>query len=279
MRCKSLFLATFLLPVSFVQAAVTANLVAYWDFEGSANNHAAGSGGAAFNGILTGGATTTGTAKAGSGALGLDGVNDFMNVTTNVTANAAWSVSAWFRSDIVPTGTGRHFVYESSGGGNGYTMSFGLRDGTTGVPAGSAAQTSFQVFSYYNATAVNAQTLVDDAAVANTWYHTLSVFTPATPTTTGSIVSYLGGSQVSSITLPVGAVMEPVTGFRVGTYRSANGRWFDGSIDEVAIWNRSLTPAEAAEVFTLGNNGQAIPEPSAIVLAGIGLLGLMTRRR
>lgn len=276
---KPVLLAAFLLPVSLVQGAVTTNLVAYWDFEGTANNNAAGSGGAAFDGILTGGATTTGMARAGTGGLGLDGVDDFMNVTTNVTANAAWSVSAWFRSDIVPVSPGRHFVYESTGGGNGYTMSFGIRDGNTGVPAGSASQTSFQVFTYYNATAANAHTLVDDAAVANTWHHTLSVFTPATASTTGSIVSYLGGVQVSSITLPVGAVMEPVTGFRVGTYRSANGRWFDGSIDELAIWNRSLTPAEAAEVFTLGNNGQAIPEPTTLLLGGLGLLGLITRRR
>jgi hypothetical protein len=280
---KSILFAAALLPVPVVQGAITTNLVAYWNFEGNSDNHPVASGGAAFNGTLSGGATTTGTAKAGTGALGLDGIDDYMDVTSNVTANSAWTVSAWFRSDIAPVSPTRAAVYEStdntSGGGNAFSMYFGLRDGTTVSPAGTAAQTGFEVFTRFNGTNASASTLVDDAAVANTWYHTLTVFTPATPSATGSMVTYRDGIQLSTITLPAGAVLEPFAGFHLGTFRAANGRWFDGSIDEVAIWNRSLTAGEVTEVYTLGNSAQAVPEPSVFLLAGLGLFGLLGRRR
>lgn len=283
MQFKSFCLLAFLLPVPLVKGAVTTNLVAYWNFEGSANNSSAGSGGTAFNGALIGGATTTGTPRAGSGSLGLDGIDDYMDVTSNVAPNTAWTISAWFRSDTVPTGSARAAVYESTdnttGGGNGFAMSFGLRDGATGNPVSPADQTSFQVFTRRNGVNADAQVLIADTAVANTWYHTLTVFTPATPTATGSLVNYLGGVEVSTITLPVGATLDSFAGLHVGTFRGANGRWFDGSIDEVALWDRSLTPGDVTEVFTLGNNGQAIPEPSALLLGGLGILGLLVRRR
>jgi len=41
------------------------------------------------------------------------------------------------------------------------------------------------------------------------------------------------------------------TGFRVGTYRDANDRFFDGKIDEVAIWSRALTSDEVTELYNL----------------------------
>lgn len=279
MLSKLLLVVSLLAPTAVVRGAVTTNLVAYWDFEGTANNHAAAAGGSAFDGVLTGGAVTTGAARAGNGGLGLDGVNGYMNVTSNVAANSAWSVSAWFRTDTVPAGSARASIYESTGGANGFSMSFALRDGTTGTPAGTADQTSLQVFSRYGTTNVNAQTLLDDAVMANTWHHSLTVFTPATATTAGSIIGYIGGVQATVISLPAGAVLEPVSGLRVGTYRNADGRWFDGSIDELAIWDRGLSAGEAAEVFTLGNNGQAIPEPAAPLLAGLALASAFRRRR
>ena len=55
-----------------------------------------------------------------------------------------------------------------------------------------------------------------------------------------------------------------------------NGGWadtdFDGSIDDLYIYNRALSPSEIATLA-------AIPEPSTALLLGIGLIGLSIHRR
>lgn len=232
------------------------NLVAYWDFEGGTANHASATGGAAYNGSLLGNASTSGTAKVGTGALLMDGNGDYMDVTANVDVNQPWAVSAWFRTTVASSGTARQMVYESVGNPTtvGYTMSYGLREGSP------TTSTAFQLFCD-NATPVNdlsASKQVADASVPNTWYHIVTLFTPATATEAGSLTGYLNGVLEYTLVIPANSTVVPAAGFHVGTYRGADGRWFSGSIDEVAIWNRVLTPTEAVEVYTRGIQGDTL---------------------
>jgi hypothetical protein len=227
---------------------VTDNLVAYWTFEGNAANTAPATGGTAFDGALMGNAATNGTAKVGTGALLLDGAGDYLDVTSTVDVNQAWTVSAWFRSDVAPTGRG--MIFENSGS---FAMSYGIREGTP------AANTNFQAFSdAASGGDPSADLQVPDANTTNTWHHILLAFTPATPTTAGTIIGYLDGTQTYTLNVPAGITLTPANGFHIGTYRSANDRWFDGSIDEVAMWNRTLAPAEASEVYSRGNQGESL---------------------
>jgi hypothetical protein len=227
-------------------AAITDNLVGYWDFEGSPNNNAAASGGIAFNGVLNGGAAVNGTAKVGSGALNLDGTDDYMRINTNVNTTTSWTISAWFRSDVLPATTARYFVYEST---TGYGMSYGLRDGTAG-------NTNFQMFLDRTTGADISQDFqVADAGVTpSAWFNIVEVYDDSTDT----IVGYLNGVQ--RYTLAVTAADTPIatTGLNIGTFRSANARFFDGSIDEVAVWSRALSSTEAQEVHSRGNQGETL---------------------
>ncbi len=187
-------------------APLNTNLHAYWDYEGNANNHAIAAGGATFNGTLTGGATTAGTVKIGSGALLLDGVNDYMDVTSSVNVNQAWTVSSWFRSDVAPAGSARAFVYESV---NTYAISYGLREGT------STADTNFQVVLQRSGGDLLQNLPVADASTVNTWHHIVMAFTPSTATLAGSLVGYLDGLPQYSLAIPawklVGRVTLPVS--------------------------------------------------------------------
>lgn len=264
----SLLLASLLLaPCS--NAALTSGLVAYWNFEGNALNASTGidSGGTAFNGSLMGNAATTGTAKAGTGSLLLDGSGDYLDVTSIVDVNQPWTVSAWFNSDVAPTG--RAMVFENSGS---FAMSYGIREGTAG-------NTNFQL---YADTATGSDLFQDlqvaDANVINTWHNILVAFTPSTATTTGSVIGYLDGTQSYSLTVPIGMTLVAGNGFHIGTYRSNNDRWFDGSIDEVGMWNRTLSPTEVTSVYQTGLASQPIPEPSVAVLGSLGLALLFRRR-
>jgi hypothetical protein len=46
-------------------------------------------------------------------------------------------------------------------------------------------------------------------------------------------------------------------GFNIGTYRAASARWFNGSIDEVAMWQRALSTNEILELYTNGLAGRS----------------------
>ncbi len=228
------------------QAAITDNLVAYWNFEEGAANHAAASGGAAYDGSLLGGASIGATAKVGSGALQLNGSGAYMDVTSIVDPNQPWSVSSWYRADIAPTGDTRFFVFETSGS---YPISFGLRE------AGNTANTNHQSFSDVIGGPVSGTHEIADNATAATWNHVILAFTPATAGETGSILVYINGALTNTFMVPVGGTLGWANGFHVGTYRDANDRWFIGSIDEVAIWDRTLSGTEAFEVFSRGSQG------------------------
>jgi hypothetical protein len=260
-----------LLPALSLWAAVPAfaanplldNLVAYWDFEGGTANHASATGGTAYNGSLLGNASTSGTSKVGTGALLMDGNGDYMDVTANVNVNQPWAVSAWFRTTVASAGAARQSVYESVGTPTsvGYTMSYGLREGSP------TTSTAFQLFCDNTAPTadVSASKQVPDASVPNTWYHIVTIFKPATPTEAGSLTGYLNGVQDYNLVIPVNTTVVAADGFHLGTYRLADGRWFSGSIDEVAIWNRALTPTEAAEVYTRGTQGDTLTEEKITV--------------
>jgi hypothetical protein len=84
------------------------------------------------------------------------------------------------------------------------------------------------------------------------WHHFMQTY----DATTGVITGYLDGVATHTLTDDVGGVRFPLqtyAGFRLGTYRAADGRWFKGLIDEVAMWQRALAPGEAAMVYSLGN--------------------------
>jgi hypothetical protein len=265
----SLILASAL-PLS--AATLATDLVAYWDFEsGTAANSPIAGGSSAYDGTLMGGATLNGTPRVGSGALQLDGADDYMAVSAMVDANLPWSVSAWFRSDIAAAGTARNFVFES---GPNYSMSFGLREGTP------ASATAFEVFTDVVPNPDVSQRInVPDTAIVGVWHHILLTSVPATAASSGSIIGYLNGTAQYSLIIPAGSTLNTVSEFRVGTFRSGNGRFFDGVIDEVAIWSRALAPGEASEVHALGFNGQAIPEPSLLLPCAAAAAAFRRRRR
>ncbi len=67
----------------------------------------------------------------------------------------------------------------------------------------------------------------------------------------------------------------------IGDFRSATSsdRDWDGLIDEVAVWNHALSDADALEIYSLGLNGQPVPEPTTLMLLGPGGLSLLRKRR
>ena len=100
----------------------------------------------------------------------------------------------------------------------------------------------------------------------------------------GQLVAYLDGAELDSWTGAnrifsfgddgaIGGMI--VNGrFHDGNV-SGNGLYFDGTIDEVALYNLALSPGQIGLHYQLG----VIPEPGTLSLLGLGALGLLSRRR
>ena len=90
---------------------------------------------------------------------------------------------------------------------------------------------------------------------ADEWSHVAMVATP-----TGMTVYVNGVASTHNVTLnPV-----DITGMKIGSYKGWNGRNYQGQIDEVCIWNRSLTQEEIRELRHLTKEDVIPLDPSLI---------------
>lgn len=100
------------------------------------------------------------------------------------------------------------------------------------------------------------------------WHHIAYTVNAATDITQ----LYIDGALAGTATTPVFA-FQTFNNFEVGRLgRSAPTDAFAGSVDELKIFDTVLTGGEVAALA-------GVPEPSAALLGGLGLLGLLRRRR
>ncbi len=249
-------------------AALTTDLVAYYDFDDLAND-AAGSA-AALTEAGTGGYTGTATGVYGSAAEFTGTNNDYINATVSFGAGNAlgssFTVAAWYNLDTAVTGS--RYVFE---GDTNYDLSYGV----TG-PNGTVATTT----TYAGPNDPTTKRNHVDAHTQGVWQHVLVTYVDNAGTTTVS--TYIDGAVASTIT-GINTSDIAASGIHIGNARDVRlARPFDGKIDEFGAWSRVLDSAEIAQVYDNGVNGVAltvVPEPSSAALLGLGGLALILRRR
>ncbi|UCC22514.1 MAG: hypothetical protein JSW23_00105 [Planctomycetota bacterium] len=219
---------------SWVEEEMEPNLVAYWRFE-------EGSGTTAYDwvsdndGTLTNGPVWTGGQVGG--ALEFDGDNDYVELGTIggtddlALADSSFTICAWIKPDLTGDGWQR-IVDKSDGttGANGYTF-FVHTEKTMGV------------FIDWN-------NFRSDGGVITSgiWQHVA---------VTGDRTDY----QLYVDGLPVpgsffdGSYNSPpsvTTNMRIGTWNHSTDREFNGSMDDVRIYNRALSSAEVEQLYQSG---------------------------
>lgn len=178
------------------------------------------------------------SATAGSG---------WFNVPTlsAATLGSNFTVSAWFylAPDEDNAGTDvailRDYVFESAELDN-FDVSFGTSD---------ANGSTFVSWIGGTSGAQNAGTLS-----FGQWHHVAHVFSQSGTNTTLSV--YINGVKVGA-TVSTATTNMNFTSLNFGAARTGM-RVFDGMIDEVAVWNRSLTPNEVLEVQKRGEASLAL---------------------
>lgn len=223
-------------------ADTSAALVALWSFNLNNSTDAIDSSGYGNDGAVTN-ATWTSDGVFG-GAYEFDGSADYINCGNTASLNTTGNitVSAWFNADEIVAE--RHIVSKKW---NSY-----------------APYTQFIVFvknskveaSYGDGTDAYG---CSETILANTTYHVVLVVSPNDRATL-----YLDGAQVDE-DIDV-SVDGNVTTFSlyIGTSAENGDTAFKGMIDEVRVYNRSISSEEVLILYQNGRNGRTLAHPSVL---------------
>jgi len=252
-----IFLLIGVLVFNSSHASLVDGLVTYYSFDGNAND---GSGNGN-NGIVNGATLTSDRFGNANSAYSLDGVNDFISASADILPTAERTTALWFKADTVSN----HPVLFSYGGGDcGSSWFIGLN--ATNI-----------INSYYLSSHCNVNDLISPYSQdpVNAWFH-LAISTGTNGTRmyvngveVASNSNYITNTNVVGRDLSIGVATSP-SGF--APYTDVNVGYFDGSIDDVRIYNRALSQSEISQLA-------AVPVPAAIWLLCSGLLSLVGMRK
>ncbi len=221
------------------------NLKGYWKMNEASwagTDAAIDSSGNDYYGTSYGNANTTTAARVGAKAGTFDGSGDYLDLENpaglQITGNI--SISAWVSANSFPGNDS--FTSILSKGGNGTTSnigySFGLFTSDLGVRNLYIGSTQQPSETYYNAEADISNWST------NQWHHVVATYD-------GSNWNlYIDGLLKATGAAPFGALSTPKSAMiGAGDLWNSIGSYFDGKIDDVAIWNDDLTDAEVKHIY------------------------------
>ena len=213
--------------------------------------------GAAANGTLNSGATRVADTPSGSGtALWLDGIDDFVRVTTTFAYGSAFTVEAWIRPEQVD---GQRVIWDDYGNPgvllavSSGSLQFGVS--TTEDPGPGLAAFSPQL------------------VCTDEWIHVAGVYDGA------ELRAYVNGAVAAS-TATSGAVIDnPNSASAIGSDNEVtNALNFAGGIDDLRVHTSALAPAALGGGLA-GEGYDCVPEPSLGALSAAVLAALAACRR
>ncbi|MDD5063913.1 MAG: right-handed parallel beta-helix repeat-containing protein [Phycisphaerae bacterium] len=254
--------AAFLIsvPIAFADP----NLIGWWNFDDGGGDIAGDSSGNGYDGTLVGGPTwiAEGSGYDGSGFLDFDGTDDYVDV--NYVSEDAfllprYTVSMWFRRDTDNDERSVFSLFRPNAEGNWddawHGMLISLNRDEAGriryshlfpFAAGGAAGSTYSIYSTPYTYGIGQ------------WHHIAAV-----RDSNNSRLLYVDGEEVGSNTQDVGAFDEPLRLF-IGAIRPGYLKAWDGAIDDVRIYNRSLSQTEILQVmnkiFIIEGTPVTVPE-------------------
>ena len=213
-------------------------LIGYWPFCGNANDES----GNGYNGVVNGATLSTDRFGNSNQAFLFDGINDYINCGTSTALNGLtqFSSSAWISySSIINSSRiiGREFSNNSTNGvafaldnfnGNNNALKGVVRNGSN-----SLVNTS-QIFQ------------------SNQLYHVAMVFNGNEPLNTNRIKLYVNGQLQNNVITGTIPNTLPINSFETwigGCSPTPSDAPFNGKLDDIAIWNRALTPTEVQQLY------------------------------
>ena len=166
-----------------------------------------------------------------SGAYIFDGIDDYL--VSNVNYNNTYTVSVWFKPyDLFNVENfGRTIIASSPTSTAGYGFWFLVNSNRLRIYSYAVNSNSYTLSNYNNVS-------------ANKWYHLV-----VASNRNGESKIYINGFLDKTFT----SGNQPSTSYlTIGELRSNRKIVFNGTIDEVAIWNRTLSFDEIKDIYSMG---------------------------
>ncbi|MGB0713275.1 MAG: LamG domain-containing protein [Gammaproteobacteria bacterium] len=216
----------------------------YWTFDGTADDSVVG-----VAGTLQGDATyTTDRHGNSNSAVSLDGLGDYVSVAagSDLGAVSSWTISTWVNVSGF-NGASRLYLMDTRG------------DATSGYgPAMFLDPTNGDDYRFKHfLSPPNTEASVDVTLDVGDW-HMLTLSYDETRSLSARTEFFLDGIPQSGISFTYGPndpsfPFDLNHGWRLGTFANAGAGseyYFQGALDDMAFWNRSLSAAEVGELFT-----------------------------
>src|SRR3989344_1420857 len=248
------YAGTFNKPTNLL--SISTGLVGWWTFDGkNMVSNVADSSGQGNHGNLNGQtSTTTVPGKLGQ-ALSFDGSNDYVALgdVNDLSGSQGVTVSAWVRPSAIGT-NGILWRGESS-----VTKAYSLFLLSTDEIRFRVTTTSTG-----SETSAALDTTTSPISTLNQWYHIAGIYSDSDDT----MRIYVNGSQVvSNGALASGVLSDAAFIETIGSSNTSN--LFNGSLDDVRIYNRALTATEVRQLYNLGAATKVNTSPRATSGAGL----------
>ena len=231
-------------PCNYSQSLVT-NLIAYWEMDETSGTTARDSMGL-YNGTTTG-STVNQPGKIGT-SYKFNETSNYVYLPLNLAINTAttgYTFSAWIYAEAKASAGGWSAVIMDweAGGKNSATFGLSISNGTAPTKIGAW-------------TGGNQGTAPTVGTLTTGWHHIVGVWTASTPFT--PVMMYFDGAYVGNSVTDRAATWSGTRDFGLGTTYVSYDTFYKGSIDEIGIWTRALSPTE---ISTLYNNGSGLQYP------------------
>jgi parallel beta-helix repeat protein len=224
-----LFIVSGIMTITPVMKAdLTDGLVGYWSFNGGNANDESGNGN---DGIINGASMTTDTTKNVGYALDFDGLDDYViRNPINIFSTTQITATFWMKTSDT------------------------LQDGCSISYASSATANDFVITNYSDfVICIGDQTIGPTGVSANDgiWHHIAITW----KNSNGQVKLYKDGIEEFTGTVFTGGTITPSGSLVIGSDQDCIGgcfeanQFFKGIIDEIRIYNRTLTSDEIQELF------------------------------
>lgn len=223
-------------------------LLAHWDMDDATGNVATDISGGNRHGTVVGASWTTQTGDGSDSALRFASALDAVELgNVRLTGDSA-TVAAWFQADSFTVADGR--VISRANGTAADNHDYMISTVSVGAESRLRAR--------LNTGSTTTLVASSGALQVGSWYHTAMTYDGAT------MRLYLDGAEVASTPLTGTLQSSPSSSATIGNQPGGIGeRPFDGSIDDVRLYGRALTPAEISALVSPGPCTSGCPVPFA----------------
>lgn len=263
----AIFRAARALIIASLGVCAHANPVARYAFEESSGTTLVDSSGNGRNGNLVGSGSLNVSGIIGSayqpGGDGSHGVVPGGATAFGITGNAARTISLWFKTPDFGSSTTQHRLIGIGASGTGTSFDIVAEFGSNGGNANRVGLRYGNGNVYFDAD--NAGT----PFAVNSWYHLAVVYDGTTldlepvgsPADGAGLLFYVNGVRVNAVAgnlaSPTQALATATGDFFLGTNITLLHDLYPGLLDEVGVYNRALSAAEAAALAV-------VPGPAAV---------------